>query len=66
MGSELEEGAPKIETTELSVGLAVGERERGDLECWLLCAGLVPGQGDDSAWGPVNKEEKAGQTNHCD
>ena len=28
------------------------------MECWLLCVGLVPGQGDDSAWGAVNKEEK--------
>lgn len=48
------------------MGLAAGERERREAECWLLFAGLVPGQGDDSAWGPVNKEERAGQTNRCD
>lgn len=36
--------------TEGSVGVGCGEREGRGHECWLLCVGLVPGQGDDSAW----------------
>lgn len=32
-------------------GLAVREREERDVESWLLSVGLLPGQGDDSAWG---------------
>lgn len=36
--------------TEGSVGVGWGGWG-GDMECWLLCVGLVPGQGDDLAWG---------------
>lgn len=66
--SGLGEGTLKVETTELSVGLAVKEKERRRHGVLAGLCGLVPGQGDDSAWGvgAVNKEERAGQTDLCD